>query len=110
MSEDEILLGFLGPGSEEKIRELTPLARTNLVHEAKTKRLANLYGRMHRKNFEAPSSPPDFWSVDIPGTQEHKDNREQANSKEREEVEKRFQEAMKAGMWLFADEQDGSTN
>ena len=105
MSEDALLLDFLGAGSEERIKGLTPLARTNLVFEARAKRLANAYGRMHRANYEAPSSPPDFWNSDIPGTQEMQAGREQAKSKEREEVERRFEEAMMGnGRWLFADE------
>ncbi|KIW67987.1 hypothetical protein PV04_03963 [Phialophora macrospora] len=104
VSEDDLLLEFLGPGSEVKISGLTPLARTNLVHEARAKRLANEYGRMHRANFEAPSSPPEFWSVDIPSTQEQEENREPARLKEMKEVAKRYDEAMKGGRWLFADE------
>ncbi len=105
ISEDDLLSDFLGPGSEGKIKWLTPLARTNLVFEARAKRLANAYGRMHRAKFEAPSSPPDFWNSDIPGTQEMRASREQAKAKEREEVGRRFEEAMRcSGRWLFADE------
>jgi hypothetical protein len=104
ISEDDLLLEFLGPGSEAKINRLTPLARTNLVHEARAKRLANTYGRMHRANFDVPSSPPAFWSVDIPSTQEQEENREPARLKEMKEVAKRYEEAMEGGRWLFADE------
>ncbi|EXJ61088.1 hypothetical protein A1O7_05241 [Cladophialophora yegresii CBS 114405] len=104
LSENDLLLEFLGPGSELKISGLTPLARTNLVHEARAKRLANAYGRMHRANFEPPSSPPAFWNVDIPSTQEQEAIRGPARAKEREKVEKRYQEALKGGRWLFADE------
>ncbi|OCT45529.1 hypothetical protein CLCR_01595 [Cladophialophora carrionii] len=104
LSENDLLLEFLGPGSEHKISSLTPLARTNLVHEARAKRLANAYGKMHRANFEPPSSPPAFWNVDIPSTQEQEEIRGPAMAKEREEVENRYQEALKGGRWLFADE------
>lgn len=104
ISEDDLLLDLLGPGSEDKIRALTPLARINLVHEARAKRLANLYGK-HRTAFERENSPPGFWSTDMPGTQEEKENREQARVRDREEVERRYEEAMKGdGRWLFADE------
>ena len=54
ISEDDLLLEYLGPGSEQRILGLTPLARSNLVHEARAKRLANAFGRMHRANFETP--------------------------------------------------------
>lgn len=105
ISDDDLLLEFLGPGSEAKIRTLTALARTNLVHEARAKRLANLYGRMHRASFERAQSPPGFWNTDFPSTQEDADNREQARLRERDEVEKRHQEAKQGnGRWLFADE------
>ncbi|KIW54358.1 hypothetical protein PV05_06722 [Exophiala xenobiotica] len=105
VSDDDLLRDFLGPGSEEKIRTLTPLARANLVHEARAKRLANLYGKMHRETFERAQSPPGFWNTEFPSTQEDKDNREQARLREREEVEKRCQEAKRGnGRWLFADE------
>ena len=104
LSEDALLLEFLGPGSEQRILGLTPLARTNLVHEARGKRLSNMFGRMHRTNFERPSTPPDFWTVDMPSTQEHVESREQARQAEREEVENRYQDVMNRGRWLFADE------
>ncbi|KIW28823.1 uncharacterized protein PV07_04689 [Cladophialophora immunda] len=104
VSEDDLLREFLGPGSADKIRSLTPLARANLVHEARANLLAKEYGRMHRANFALPTTPPGFWDVDIPSTQEQKENQEQARERQRDEVEKRYQEAVKGGRWLFADE------
>lgn len=105
ISEDDLLLEHLGPGSEAKIRTLTPLARQNLFHEARTKRLANLYGKLHRDLFERPQSPPGYWDTDMPGTQEERENRERARLREREEVGRRYEEAMRGdGRWLFADE------
>lgn len=105
MTDDELLREFLGPGSEEKIRTLTPLARVNLIHEARAKSLANQYGKMHRVAYDRAQSPPGFWNTDFPSTQEDKENREQARRMEREEIEKRYQEAKRGdGRWLFADE------
>ncbi|EXJ80057.1 hypothetical protein A1O3_08343 [Capronia epimyces CBS 606.96] len=105
ISEDDLLLEFLGPGSEANIQALTPLAREKLIHEARSKRLANLYGKMHRAAFNRPQSPPGYWDTDMPGTQEEQHNREKARLGEREEVESRYQDAMKGnGRWLFADE------
>ncbi|KIW21964.1 uncharacterized protein PV07_12632 [Cladophialophora immunda] len=104
VSEDDLLRGFLGPESAEKIRSLTPLTRANLVHEARANLLAKEYGRMHRANFAPPSTPPGFWDVDIPSTQEQKENQERARERQRDEVGRRYQEAIKGGRWLFADE------
>ncbi|KIV87096.1 hypothetical protein PV11_02666 [Exophiala sideris] len=105
MTDDEMLLDFLGPGSEERIRTLTPLARVNLVHEARAKRLANQYGKMHRVAYDRAQSPPGFWNTDFPSTQEDRENREQARLMERQEIEKRYEEAKRGdGRWLFADE------
>lgn len=103
-SEDQLLLEFLGPGSEGKIRLLTPLARANLLHEAKAKRTVNAVDNTDRLDFGRSSTPPGFWDVEIPSTQEQRKNREQAKVKEREEVEWRYREAMKNGRWLFVDE------
>jgi peroxin-16 len=105
ISDHDLLLDFLGPGSGEKIRTLTPIARTNLLHEARAKRLADLYGKVHRANFERARSPPGFWDTHMPSTQEDKENREQARLREREEVERRYRDANTGkGRWMFADE------
>ncbi|KIX99188.1 uncharacterized protein Z520_04764 [Fonsecaea multimorphosa CBS 102226] len=104
VSDDELLREFLGPGSTDKIRSLTPLARANLVHEARASALAKEYGRMHRANYALPSTPPGFWDVDIPSTQQQNENQEQARQRQREEIERRYQEAMNGGRWIFADE------
>ena len=105
LSDDDLLLKFFGPGSEEKIRSLTATARENAIHEARVKHVANLYGKMHRAAHDRAPSPPGFWSTAMPGTQEEMEIQEQARRREREEVERRYQEAVKAnGRWMFADE------
>jgi hypothetical protein len=104
-SDDDLLLNFLGSGSEEKIRTLTSVARENLLMEAKTKIAADRYGKMHRHAHERPKSPPGFWRSGMPGTQEEVVDRLDAKKREREEVEKRYREALKEeGRWMFADE------
>ena len=43
--------------------------------------------------------------MELLGTQEEAENRERAKLKEREDVEKRYSEAVRGGgRWLFADE------
>jgi hypothetical protein len=89
-SDNDLLLNFLGPGSEEKIRTLTSVARENLLLEAKTKIAADRYGKMHRHAHERPKSPPGFWRTEMPGTQEEVVDRLDAKKREkgrgREEV------------------------
>ena len=105
ISEDDLLLDFLGPGSEKKITTLTSVARENLLHEARVKKVANDYGKLHRNGHERATSPTGFWNTDMPGSQEMKQNREEARKWERAEVERRYQEACMAdGRWVFADE------
>ena len=104
-TDDDLLSAFLGPDSEERVRTLTPMARENLLLEAKTKIVADRYGKMHRHAHERPQSPPGFWRTEMPGTQEEAIHRLNAKSREREEVERRYREACKEdGRWMFADE------
>jgi uncharacterized protein (UPF0335 family) len=105
LSDDDLLLDFLGPGSEEKITNLTNVARDNLLHEARVKRAANQYGKLYKKAQERAVSPAGFWGTDIAGSQEVKQQREEARLWERAEVERRLSEATRQnGQWVFADE------
>lgn len=105
-TEHELLLEFLGPGSESRIANLTPVARQNLIVEAKTRRVAQGF------KFSKPAAdinqedgPPGFWSTDMPGTQEAEENKEASRRKEREEVTRRYEDAISGqGRWVFADE------
>ena len=105
--EDEMLIAFLGPNTTVDIEALTPIARENLLLEAKTKSTADRYGKMHRQSYERAESPPGFWRTEMPGTQEEERDRRDALEREREEVKRRWKEAQREdgmGRWLFADE------
>lgn len=104
-NDDEVLLDFLGPGSEARIASLTDLARKNLLAEAKVKCVAQSFGK-HRADCDRKQDPPGFWSTDMPGTQEDEENKEKARKMEREEVKRRHEDAMRNGQgrWVFADE------
>lgn len=105
ISEDDLLIYLLGPRSEDKIRGLTDVARENLLYEARAKRVADTYGKMHRHLHQRAQSPINFWSADMPGSQEEKKHRDEAKRREREEVERRQREALQGdGKWVFADE------
>ncbi|KAK5936997.1 hypothetical protein PMZ80_010746 [Knufia obscura] len=104
MSDDEILLDYLGPGSEARVAALTELAKKNLLAEAKLRRTAQSFAKV-RADYDREKDPPGFWSTDMPGTQEDEENKEKARKMEREEVKRRYEDAVRGqGRWIFADE------
>ena len=104
ISNNSLLLDMLGPNSEEKIRTLTPAARANLIEEARVRQISAQYSK-HRAAHPRAASPPGFWDADMAGSQETAENRAKADKLEKEEVERRYQDAMKGnGRWVFADE------
>lgn len=104
VADDELLLEFLGPGSEDRITRLTQVARTNLIMEARTKHIAKYFARQ-RADYDREQDPPGFWSIDMPDTQEGEDNRKKAIRLEEEEIKKRYDDAVSGhGRWIFADE------
>jgi hypothetical protein len=100
--EQKMLEDYLG---EEKhlLDQLSAEERESLLHEARARRMASLYSK-HRHDHQRPSTPPGFWRTDMPDTQELEHDREVANNLEREKVKERYREAMRGGMWKFADE------
>ncbi|WEW61838.1 hypothetical protein PRK78_007335 [Emydomyces testavorans] len=75
-----------------------------LLLEAKAWQLSNRFSR-HRHAHGRASSPPGFWRIDMPTTQEEEADREKARKIEREKVYERYQEALRGnGVWTFADE------
>jgi hypothetical protein len=100
--EQEMLEDYLG---EEKhlLDQLSAEERQSLLHEARARHMANLYSK-HRHDHQRPSTPPGFWRTDMPNTQELEHDREAANNLEREKVKERYREAMRGGIWKFADE------
>ncbi|PKX94515.1 SAE2 C-terminal domain-containing protein [Aspergillus novofumigatus IBT 16806] len=100
--EQKMLEDYLG---EEKhlLDQLSAEERQSLLHEARARRMANLFSK-HRHDHQRPSTPPGFWRTDMPDTQELEHDREVANNLEREKVKERYREAMRGGMWKFADE------
>ena len=104
ISNNSLLLDMLGPNSEEKIRTLTPAARANLIEEARVRQVSAQYSK-HRAAHPRAASPPGFWDTDMASSQENAENRAKADKLEREEVERRYQDAMRGnGRWVFADE------
>ncbi|WYZ41326.1 hypothetical protein EsH8_V_000221 [Colletotrichum jinshuiense] len=72
--------------------------------EAKTWQLANELGK-HRHRYARRSSPPGFWNADFPTTQEVEAEKVEAEKREKQLVQERYQEAMRGGgRWVFRDE------
>lgn len=87
-------LGTMSPGEKEEAWLL-----------AKTWELANKFGK-HRQRYSRMPTPPGFWNVDFPSTQERAEERRQAQDIRAALVLQRYREAMRPnGAWLFRDEE-----
>lgn len=72
---------------------------------AKTWELATKFGR-HRQRYSRMPSPPGYWTVEFPNTQERAEERRQAEEIQKALVNERYREAMRpGGRWLFRDEE-----
>lgn len=100
--EEALLEDYLG-AAYEGVRMSGP-ERAELVLQARTKKMAGESGR-HREAYERRRTPPGFWRVDFPTTQEVEGDRERAREGERAVVQERWLEAQrKGGRWVFRDE------
>jgi uncharacterized membrane protein YkoI len=101
---DEMLLDeYLGDNAY-KIRNMSKEEKEELIIQAKTRDMANKFGR-HRHAYERRTSPPGFWRADFPTTQEEREDREKAHEIARSAVEERYKEAMRPnGRFIFRDE------
>jgi hypothetical protein len=101
---DEMLLDeYLGDNAY-KMSNMSKEEREELIIQAKTRDMANKFGR-HRHAYERRTSPPGFWRADFPTTQEEREDREKAHEIARSAVEERYKEAMRPnGRFIFRDE------
>jgi len=100
---DQILLDdFLGDNAY-KLNNMTKDERDEVLLQARTKQMSDKYGR-HRNAYERRQSPPGFWNIDFPNTQEAREEAEKARVYERGLVERRYREAMRRGAYIFRDE------
>ncbi|KAK2624925.1 hypothetical protein QTJ16_005294 [Diplocarpon rosae] len=105
--DDMLLQEFMGDNAH-KIQKLGKTEREALLLEATTRNMANMYGK-HRHTYERRSTPPGFWNVDFPSTQEEAEDRRKAKENERATTEQRYKEAMRpGGAWMFRDEEPSS--
>lgn len=104
VTEDELLTEIMGAGSKNAISKLTPIARKNLLHEARLKRVASAFGKT-RTDAGRENDPPGFWDMDMPCTQQEAENKRIASERDKVEVKRRYDDAMsRQGRFIFADE------
>ncbi|OAL55365.1 hypothetical protein IQ07DRAFT_164693 [Pyrenochaeta sp. DS3sAY3a] len=106
MSQEEALLeDYLGDAyNDMQLTQMSFDERSELVLQARTKKLAKDAGK-HREAYERRRTPPGFWRVDFPTTQEHQEDRERSIEQTKNIVQERWLEAQRrGGKWVFRDE------
>ncbi|KAF2792149.1 SAE2-domain-containing protein [Melanomma pulvis-pyrius CBS 109.77] len=103
--EEKILEEYLGDTYDSmQLTQMSLEERKELVLQARTRQMAKQHGR-HRQAYERHTTPPGFWRIDFPTTQEDMEDRRKAAEMEKVLVEERWMEAMrKGGRWMFRDE------
>ena len=100
----KLLENFLGDDAY-KLGSMTRDEKEETWLLAKTWELAGKFGR-HRQRYSRMPSPPGFWAVEFPSTQERAEERKQAEEIQKALVNERYREAMRpGGRWLFRDEE-----
>jgi hypothetical protein len=103
--EENLLEEYLGDAySHMQLTQMSSEERQELVLQARTKKMAKESGK-HREAYERRRTPPGFWRVDFPTTQEQQEDRQRAKEQEKAIVQERWLEAhRKGGKWIFRDE------
>lgn len=101
--ETNMLEDFLGDEAY-RLKRMSREEKAEMLLQAKTKILADHYGK-HREKYAREPSPVGYWDVDMPNSQEAQEMGRMAETRNRQKVEERYREAMKKdGMWIFRDE------
>jgi hypothetical protein len=103
--EEALLQDYLGDAYDSfGLTQMDGGEREEIVTQARTRQMATEHGK-HRKAYEGRKTPPGFWRVDFPSTQEREEDREKAVQMGVAEVRVRYLEAMRrGGRFVFADE------
>jgi hypothetical protein len=103
--EETLLEDYLGDAYDNmNMTQMSSEERQELVLQARTKKMAKETGK-HREAWERRRTPPGFWRVDFPTTQEQQEDRERSKEQEKKVVQERWLEAQrKGGKWIFRDE------
>ncbi|KAL9004593.1 MAG: hypothetical protein Q9188_002602 [Gyalolechia gomerana] len=102
--DDQTMMeGYLGDQAF-RLRKMSKEEKGEVLLQAKTKILADHYGR-HREAYAREPSPVGYWDVDMPNSQEAEELGRLAEIRNRQKVEERYREAMRQdGIWKFRDE------
>ncbi|EMD87599.1 hypothetical protein COCC4DRAFT_192924 [Bipolaris maydis ATCC 48331] len=103
--EEALLEDYLGEAySKLQLTQMSSEERQELVLQARTRKMAKESGK-HREAYQRRRTPPGFWRVDFPTTQEREEDRARAKEQERLETHERWIEAnRRGGKWIFRDE------
>ncbi|KPI35703.1 uncharacterized protein AB675_1216 [Cyphellophora attinorum] len=106
LSDDDLLREVLGQGADERIAAMTEAARINLIHDARLRKIAEGFAHSKQQGVETGAPlQPNYWSTEFPPSQEDQKSRAAVAVKVREEVVRRYQEALRGnGRWHFRDE------
>ncbi|USP80549.1 uncharacterized protein yc1106_07823 [Curvularia clavata] len=103
--EEALLEDYLGEAyNTMQLTQMSADERKELVLQARTRKMAKESGK-HREAYERRKTPPGFWRVDFPTTQEQQEDRKRAKEQEQAQIRERWIEAQrKGGKWVFRDE------
>ncbi|KAF1917989.1 DNA repair protein endonuclease SAE2/CtIP C-terminus-domain-containing protein [Ampelomyces quisqualis] len=103
--EEELLEDYLGEAYDNmSLTQMKSEERQELILQARTRKIAKEAGK-HREAYERRRTPPGFWRVDFPTTQEQQEDREKSKEQVKKVVQERWLEAnRKGGKWIFRDE------
>lgn len=103
--EEALLQDYLGEAYDNmQMTQMESQERQELVLQARTQKMAKEAGK-HRQAYERRQTPPGFWRVDFPTTQEQQEDRVAAMQREKQAVQDRWLEAQrKGGRFIFRDE------
>jgi hypothetical protein len=106
LDDDELLVKWhLGAGGWDRRRHcaMSAAERARVLLDARTRLLADRHGK-HRAVGQRHVTPPGFWDIGMPDSQEVEKMHAEAAKIDRRIVEERRAEALRGGRWLFRDE------
>lgn len=102
IAEQQLIEEFVGH-DRQRLEALSPTERQQILKKAREKNFVDMYGK-HRQLHNRAVSPPGYWETEFPSTQQEAENREAARVIEKARIKERYEEAMRGGLWKFADE------
>ena len=101
-TEQQLIEEFLGH-DKQRLQRMDTGERKEVLKKAREKSFADMYGK-HRQLHNRAVSPPGYWETEFPSTQQEAENRDAAKAIDKVRIRERYDEAMRGGLWKFADE------